>query len=98
MQVQVDVTEEDIANGKRREATCCPYALAITRACSQFGIKETSVSPYGNNVVIDLWIGRAWVSNSAKLTDPPHADNIRRFDDDGPMEPTSFVLEIPDIV
>jgi hypothetical protein len=35
MTIKIQVTEEDIKNGKQRDSTCCPVALACKRAVNK---------------------------------------------------------------
>jgi hypothetical protein len=44
LEVEVEVTAEDIANGKPGEASCCPIALAIRRAVEDYGVESVRVT------------------------------------------------------
>lgn len=75
----VIVTQEDIANGKRRAATGCPLALAIERATG----RHASVGPQ-----------RVSIGWHKSLFLPPTAYNFRQdFDNGVPVQPFTFDLD-----
>ncbi len=91
--VQIEVTADDIANGKPYECVRCPIALAMKRA----GIDQVAV---GDRF---FCFGPGGPEDPNSLDDarehhvlPPEAGRfVDRFDSLQPVEPFSFNVEIP---
>lgn len=83
--MKIQVTREDIENGKRCSATQCPAALALMRALKLDRIivrLDSIATPSG---------GRMWRFD----TPPVLRDFIHAFDDgDGTAKPIEFELDI----
>lgn len=85
MEFTLNVTEEHIQKGVRRDICSCPIAKALW---SQ-GWKHANVQPYGASVTRDyqcFWI--PFQSDSAI------AAFVLAFDKGQPVEPQSFTLEV----
>lgn len=93
MKVTIEVTAEDIANGRQRSPGNCPVALAGKRVLpdgSYFAVCPEYVhyvSPEDRVEFVNVcrvefpsWVGQT----------------IKGYDDTGKMEPFSFDLDIPD--
>ena len=89
--MKITVTQEDISNGLRLDANCCPVALAIKR---KTGDEMVSVLRDRTNIwqpneeLITGRLLKARFHNSAPL-----ASFIARFDKGKPVRPASFVLK-----
>lgn len=81
--MKIEVTQEDINNGKQGNATACPIALAATRA-----FKVSVLVGYSLLIVGEVWRGRTY-----KLS-PAAYDFRRSFDVGEPVQP--FTFEVPD--
>lgn len=85
--VEIEVTADDIANGKRQDERCCPIALACRRTLK---LKES------DNVYVS---GKIVISNSGgdtlvKFKAPAHAlDFICDFDRDYYVSPITFEMK-----
>jgi len=93
MTFTIDVTDEDIRNGKKTDCYNCPIALAIKRAFDGSGYTLSAVSSYQ----IGFYISKG-LFNNAPL-EPRVTNFIRGFDTDGFMgnkisQPFSFELEV----
>ena len=76
--VRIDVTQEDIEHGCKRDDVKCPIALALRRV----GYKHISVSSY-----------IAWMENdrhTLRQTPPDAAKFIEDFDNNREVKPFSF--------
>lgn len=84
MKLRVEVTAEDIANGKREDSESCPIALALLRCDGVFGAEVnediTTVTPDDDRL-----------SGS-----PPKeaSDFIDNFDAGNDVEPFAFEIEV----
>lgn len=77
----INVTQDDIRDGKRYRCGECPVALAIKRACGT------------NNVLVNRL--SVIVNGGSKIPMPDAGiDFICRFDDTLPVKPFSFELPI----
>jgi hypothetical protein len=85
--VKVEVTQDDINNGKRGECSRCPLALAIRRA-----VRPEICVLVGS---FDYVLQGDRTRHNRSL--PQIAKNfVRRFDDFAKCKPVSFSLCIPD--
>jgi hypothetical protein len=85
--VTVDVTQNDIAHGRRGLCRECPAALAMERA----GIVEPRVRN------TELWLRTAHEHRLVKVRLPESAAKfIDDFDANRTVEPFSFQIDIPD--
>ena len=89
MNVTIEVTADDIAKGKPCEAVECQVFLAASRALPEVRL---AVGPE------TLWIGESFCDRAG--WDAPLPDvavgAIHRIDNGQPVEPFSFVVDIPD--
>lgn len=85
MQLTIEVTEEDIREGKRCDCDECPVALAWSRAAGcQWDVGTKSAGPTDTG---------AWAH---RVPLPPVAATfVRMFDDDLYVKPFSFTVDIP---
>ena len=90
MSIEVNVTQEDIDNGKRESCTRCPVALALTRA----GWKGVGVS------ADYAWQSKGRLNDQCTLNDddffkmPAEAQAfVFNFDHNKPVKPLTFFLE-----
>lgn len=80
---EVEVTQRDIDEGKTRDCTHCPVALAIARA---MGLPEVHVAH-------DFFVA---ASGGPEIKLPPEVSIfIRQFDLREPVSPFTFELTIP---
>lgn len=87
----VNVTAEDIREGGRVDAFCCPVALALRRA----------VPPHVERVGVTGAYAALWTPDCGhRTTDVLLPDAARafidRYDDGHDVEPFTFEIEIPD--
>ncbi len=80
--IVIKVTKNDIAKGKRREATSCPIALALHRA----GFQEAEVG------FLYWFPDSSW--RGIKLSEAA-IRFIRAFDDKEAVKPFNFRLKVP---
>ncbi len=85
MKLTINVTQEDIKNGKRRSATKCPVSLALTRQLSL----ETSI--YFEGYFLPT------ITESIKFNNKQLADWIYNYDNDISVQPISFEIEKYDL-
>jgi len=89
MKLRVDVTQEDIANGRKRNPSACMVARAINRASE--GMLQAQVC-YEHG-----WLGPELDGASVKL---PLKDSVKQlvvmFDQGMVVQPFSFELELPE--
>ena len=78
--MKIDVTQEDIVNGKKKSCDECPIALAMIRA----GYKNVSVGSY--------FISSG---NLTYLVPPEVTKFVLDFDAEKPVSPFSFELGEP---
>ncbi len=79
--VTVEVTEQDIAEGKPCECRACPLALAFGRALGR------------SDAVVDAWGAYVNTVGLAKYRMPESAfDFMRTFDDMRSVSPGSFIF------
>lgn len=80
MRIVVNVTEEDIKNGKRCAPDSCPISLAIKRTIGEGTIVKT---------------GRAWITVNGKdfYHSKKTMDFVRNFDREKLVTPFKFQLE-----
>jgi hypothetical protein len=86
--ITVEVTQEDIDNGKRGRCFSCPVALAIQRAINKiYGISSGSVT--------SLHIMYCNSHNDLVVLETPEyvRQAIKWFDRTGQMKPFTFTLE-----
>ena len=83
-QLTVEVTQEDINNGITA-CDCCPIALAIKRAK---GI-EDGVSVFYAGILIEGVSGTIFQTPESKAF-------MHAFDEGKPVEPQTFVFEVPE--
>jgi hypothetical protein len=83
--MRIEVTEQDIAAGRRRQPSACPIALAVKRA---YAVERASVAEY--DIIVTRWCDRQFKWR----TPTPAASFIERFDKGEKVEPFSF--ELPD--
>lgn len=92
--VQINVTASHIAVGSRHSCQTCPIALAVSEvlhAPPYFA----SVSP--TSVVVDVIPGRGVDFEARSLRLSPAVQRfIDAFDDERPVSPFSFELDIPE--
>jgi len=87
---RVEVTAEDILNGRPRQVCGCPVALAICRA---LGVRP-------EDALLGVYPGeiRIWerlTLPSCRLAVPPEVSQfIRAFDSGEPVEPFAFDLDL----
>lgn len=87
MIVDVEVTQEDIASGKRYNSCQCPIAMATKRAVGP------GIDAYVGLGFADLWKA----SKLVKIRLPESANKfVDAFDSGKPVEPATFPLDIPD--
>jgi len=86
MTITISVTKADISQGGRAMCKLCPIARAVRRI---EGLESAEISS------TSLWPGRKATDMPIPL--PEIARNfILRFDNCKPVEPFTFVMEIPD--
>jgi hypothetical protein len=99
MKVQIDVTEEDIKNGRRGIPSLCPVALAVKRT---FGRKVAMVGPC-HDVQSGTWwscqLGaergeEGWKASLSFDLGKEESSRASTFDHEGTMDPHSFTVEI----
>lgn len=83
--ITVQVTQDDILNGKRSRCDQCPIARALTRA----GFTEVSV---GATIAV---VARPGIGTSESVYDLPEFANlfITNFDNGRPVEPFTFTMK-----
>lgn len=86
----VDVTQEDIDNGKRRQPRFCPVALALNRAL------KGKVDAYVSVVTATLIFRRFLIPDKkTRIILPKHVRSfILGFDNREPVSPISFTVEV----
>lgn len=90
--LRVEVTEEDIKNGKRDNCKKCPVVLALART---LGVKNVDVRWYNadSQSLEEPYYGASFViayqSFSLKLP-PEVGTKISKYDRSGEMQPFSF--------
>lgn len=82
MKVQVEMTIEDLVDGRRFDPCRCPVALATRRA-----IPDRPVNVYGDAIIIG--------GDEVRLPVVVQ-DFVARFDDDLGPDPISFEIEVSD--
>lgn len=87
--MKIQVTKEDIANGKPKKCARCPVALAIQRAtASKHGCKFLSCTASHATFRINRKVETVGFPNFVSL-------RISMYDAGGTMEPFEFNLELP---
>lgn len=81
--MRIEVTESDIVHGARWDCDNCPIALAIERATHQ----ANCWSVLWNRATSPL--GTVWLPDEAK-------DFIDNFDNERPVAPFSFDVDLPE--
>lgn len=91
MKIRVEVTAEDIANGRRYHASACPVALACKR------VFPSDSEPYVNGLNVSF--GR-WGERRSVVVPGSVLEFINRFDAPKPLpvKPFSFDLDLPPYV
>lgn len=88
MKVTINVTAGDIAHGVAGDCVLCPVALAALRALPAVPL---AVGPQS------LWLGPPGSATETEVPLPQAARSfIGRYDGAVPVEPFSFVLDVPD--
>jgi hypothetical protein len=85
--LHVEVTQDDIKNGIRRNSDCCPIALALRRASGGTNSERIDVNPR----TISFWDGE---SRRICGTPPDARKFIADFDDRLMVAPLAFDLEL----
>jgi hypothetical protein len=84
--IKIQVTEEDIKNGERRDSTCCPIALACKRTIgknwAEVFDKLQNNNPNGGMGVFEKW--------------PILSEFIPSFDKGESVSP--FEVDLPDYI
>lgn len=96
MKLTIDVTEDDIRNGKRRIASQCPVRHAIARHAST-RIDHLTVKPHTDFQCLGHWWSVSLDTKGGRLSfDLPRdvAARIERYDAGDEMEPFSFCIEL----
>ncbi|HYE29906.1 MAG TPA: hypothetical protein VEH27_00625 [Methylomirabilota bacterium] len=105
--IKVEVTDADIRHGQSGNCWRCPVALAIKRVtrAQEVNVTAIDVSVWGDSVVLDTPpTSSAWTTK--RLSDPCWSLErvqlptvvrawIRAFDDNKPVRPFFFHLEVP---
>lgn len=89
MLTKVEVTQEDIDNGKMKSCDFCPVALAVNRVIRP----QRDAQVYACIVIIRHEEGQRGGFPSLPLAAQEFIEN---FDDERDVEPFSFALNIPD--
>ena len=82
MKIRIDVTEDDIKNGRRGHGEKCPVALA----CQRVNVKNFSSVEFG---AVSFNDGKM-ISHSCEVQ-----EFVQRFDSGKEVQPFSFELELP---
>lgn len=86
--MRIAVTEADIANGCRLQATSCPVALALTRSLAALGCDP-------EDEVHVCWGTKQIQIGDAVIPMPDEVQDFAgRFDDGQEVEPFVFELEL----
>lgn len=86
--MKIEITAEDIENGKKQSVFACPVALAMCRALRIYPF-EHSISVYSEDIVFCH-------DDTSKILLPSQVtDIIDKYDSNQGMNPFSFELEIP---
>lgn len=97
IEIQVDVTADDIAQGTRYHATDCPWNRALARALAP-------LVPEGMDLVVetsvafsDIWVrSRSQPSRLLEIKLPSMVySRIDRYDGGGSMEPFTTIVSVP---
>ena len=56
--IKVEVTQEDIEKGKKRDSSCCPVALACKRVVNLTWSEVFQRVGYNYDRIISRWIGK----------------------------------------
>lgn len=80
--LEVNVTAEDIAGGKRCSNQCCPIALALSRVLG------------ANDVCVGAWSAMSPSANFCERLPDVVQQFIKAYDRGESVEPMSFVVEI----
>lgn len=81
--IEINVTEADIKDGKRKCAELCPVARALEAATGrQWEVTERSAVCWGNWAKVKLPL-KVW-------------NFVKEFDDGYPVRPFNFYVEVPD--
>jgi hypothetical protein len=91
MNIQIQVTAEDIREGTAQECCLCPVARAIARALGREVLWNGDVSVDGDNVTV--YRPSSW--DGVDLPDQAK-DFIEQFDSGKPVEPFAFALDVPE--
>jgi len=86
MSIKIQVIEEDIKNGERRNSHKCPVALACIRVLNK-DWAEVFDNLQSNNVDGGMGVFNQW---------PILSKFITSFDENKPVEP--FEIELPDYI
>lgn len=96
MEVKIEVTREDIENGIRKQASCCPIALAICRAL-HLKSEDEIVEVEGSNMVE---FNRGMSDKIGYILGPAMRHEVHRFirdfDNEEYVHPFNFVLTLDD--
>lgn len=95
MNKHVEVTQEDITNGKERVADSCPIALGIRKHLNN----DSTVTVTSGRITFYLYDEHKIIRKSHGATPPKPAELfVITYDREGPaaVHPISFNLDIPE--